>query len=186
MPGNAAWVLSSGALFVAAVTSWVVGDNRQHYNGFLVAFGWLFLLAGIRVAKTQPSAHEIVNGFLLHRGKILPSLLALLCLYAFIDDALIYLFPATIYGYAWKYGLDSSKVTIERPPHDCEWTSAPIGEKHCHYDARVVTVRVRSELAVGAADPTEFVSYDEGRTWQLNLLPRAAPGVFVSWVRVDE
>jgi hypothetical protein len=41
--------------------------------------------------------------------------------------------------YAAEYSVDGDQVVIERKPHNCDWNSAPLGSKHCHYDA-VVTV----------------------------------------------
>ena len=29
-------------------------------------------------------------------------------------------------------------VYVEPKPHDCEWDSAPLGSKHCHYESHVV------------------------------------------------
>jgi hypothetical protein len=39
--------------------------------------------------------------------------------------------------YAAEYMLDPDQVAVERRPHDCEWNSAPLGDKHCHYEAMV-------------------------------------------------
>jgi len=41
--------------------------------------------------------------------------------------------------YAAEYWIDIEQITIEHKPHNCDWDSAPIGSKHCHYDA-IVTV----------------------------------------------
>jgi hypothetical protein len=35
--------------------------------------------------------------------------------------------------YAWQYSVDSDQVVVERKPHKCDWDSAPLGNKHCHY-----------------------------------------------------
>src|ERR1035438_654272 len=40
--------------------------------------------------------------------------------------------------YAAEYMLDTDQVIIERKPHNCEWNSSPIGDKHCHYDAMIM------------------------------------------------
>ena len=42
--------------------------------------------------------------------------------------------------YAWEYSVDSDHVVIERKPHNCDWDSAPLGNKHCHYEAVVSTL----------------------------------------------
>ena len=31
--------------------------------------------------------------------------------------------------------VDIENVNIEPKPHDCEWDTAPLGSKHCHYDS---------------------------------------------------
>jgi hypothetical protein len=41
--------------------------------------------------------------------------------------------------YAAEYMIDSDQIVIEYRPYNCEWDSAPIGSKHCHYES-VVTV----------------------------------------------
>jgi hypothetical protein len=42
--------------------------------------------------------------------------------------------------YAAEYMLDPDQVVIEREPHNCDWDSAPLGNKHCHYEAIVTTL----------------------------------------------
>jgi hypothetical protein len=96
-------------------------------------------------------------------------------------DVLIYLAPSSPYGYAFKYSVDTSNVRVEKQPHDCEWASAPLGGKHCHYKAEVSSVRT----GTSANGNTPLVSYDEGRTWSVNP-QRVKPSVFVSWTKVEE
>lgn len=38
--------------------------------------------------------------------------------------------------YAFNYGVPVERVSMDRKPHDCEFTTAPLGEKNCHYEAR--------------------------------------------------
>ncbi len=35
------------------------------------------------------------------------------------------------------------QVIFEKRPHDCDFTAAPLGLKHCHYDSEVVVVMPR-------------------------------------------
>lgn len=56
-----------------------------------------------------------------------------------IQEGAMWLFPQSTFGYAMRYELPDNKVVIERQPHDCEWDSAPIGSKHCHYEKIVQT-----------------------------------------------
>jgi hypothetical protein len=39
--------------------------------------------------------------------------------------------------YALNNGVPVERVQVEKKPHDCEYDTAPIGSKHCHYDAKV-------------------------------------------------
>jgi len=67
-------------------------------------------------------------------------------------------FPQSKWPYAIKYNTSSQYVDIEKKPHDCKWFTAPIGNKHCHYEKDIYTERDK-----------------QGRTW-----------VYVSWDKVDE
>jgi hypothetical protein len=54
---------------------------------------------------------------------------------------------------------DDSKIVIEKKPHDCEFMTAPLGRKNCHYDKVVATVK----WGMSAGKPVQ--SFDEGKTW---------------------
>ena len=45
----------------------------------------------------------------------------------------------------WRLGLtydvSSDKVLVDKTPHDCAFLAAPMGEKYCHYDRVVTTLR---------------------------------------------
>src|SRR5437899_2068914 len=43
--------------------------------------------------------------------------------------------------YAWWYGVNTAQVTIEKKPKDCNFFHAPLGDKDCHYDIQVSTIR---------------------------------------------
>ena len=58
-----------------------------------------------------------------------------------IEESLMWLAPESKFGYAVKYGLPDSKVSIEPKPHDCEWGKAPIGSKYCHFEKIVLTAK---------------------------------------------
>lgn len=62
--------------------------------------------------------------------------------------------------YAVQYGTDIHKVTIGEEPYDCEFFSAPVGNKHCHYERSVSTVRWAT-----STDGLPIVSVDDGKTW---------------------
>jgi hypothetical protein len=56
-----------------------------------------------------------------------------------LQESAMWLFPESKTGYTMKYDLTDEKVIIDRKPHDCEWETAPLGAKHCHYDKAVQT-----------------------------------------------
>jgi hypothetical protein len=95
-----------------------------------------------------------------------------------------WLFPASEWATKWRYTFETdlwdASVVIDKQPHDCEFLTAPIGKKNCHYERLVTTVRVR-RLANGVC----LVSYDEARTWTEAKLS-ARPVVYVSWNKIDE
>jgi hypothetical protein len=72
------------------------------------------------------------------------------------------------------------QVIVNPRPHDCEWLTAPLGDKHCHYDPLVRRVRTS---VTDKGDP--LVSYDEGKTSQVNAF-NETPGVYVSWKKIEE
>jgi len=94
-----------------------------------------------------------------------------------------WMFPQSSWATKWRYSLaDDLKdavYVIERQPHDCEFLSAPLGAKHCHYDKVVATVRVRT------GQSGREVSYDEGKSWS-PVVPSARAAVYVSWSKVQE
>lgn len=109
-----------------------------------------------------------------------------------VEQAALFLAPTSKLGYFLKHSnlVDSSdgwktasyeQMTVSARPHDCEWGSAPLGDKHCHYDAQVQTVRT----TIATDGKTPLVSYDEGKTWSVNGWG-ATPSISVSWVKVEE
>jgi hypothetical protein len=109
------------------------------------------------------------------------AFMALLAVVYLRGPALIYMLPTSAYGYGFKYNVDESSVFITPRPHDCEWGSAPLGNKHCHYKAEVSGVRT----AISTDGTTPLVSYDEGNTWTVNT-DHVKRSVFVSWTKVDD
>jgi hypothetical protein len=99
--------------------------------------------------------------------------------------------PTSRVGYFLKYStlVGSSgtwkvatyeQVIVNPRPHNCEWSTAPLGDKHCHYDPSVHSVRTS---VTDKGDP--LVSYDEGKTSHVNAF-NETPGVYVSWERIEE
>ena len=110
--------------------------------------------------------------------------LALGLLYAAGGYAAEWMFPESELATKWRYSLDTdledAVYVFHKHPHDCEFLSAPIGSKHCHYDKEVTFIRVRNSQSGGRA-----VSYDDCKTWS-----PAEAGVrttaLVSWSKVHE
>lgn len=99
----------------------------------------------------------------------------------------------------WRYALqyelsDTDKVTMEKKPHNCEWGSAPIGDKHCHYDPFVRALNIGNEVVGGTGVKWRFegntrkISFDDGATWEPlnNVRGMKAETVLVTWNKVDE
>ena len=45
---------------------------------------------------------------------------------------------------SYRYRTSSDKVFVDKKPHDCEWGTAPLGDKHCSYSAVVTKGKKRS------------------------------------------
>ena len=43
-------------------------------------------------------------------------------------------------------GLSPDQITVENEPRDCDWTSPPLGNKHCHYESSVNHVTDRHKV----------------------------------------
>ena len=91
--------------------------------------------------------------------------------------------------YAMAYNLSSDKVEIADKPHDCAFLAAPLGEKYCHYERDVSTIRWAT-----STQGLPIVSYDEGKTWSMFTPPDGATvpksstveSVYVSWDKKDD
>lgn len=136
---------------------------------------------GALVCRIGTLGREMTDWLLARGGRILLSLIALVLLYAYAGDILIYLAPSTTLGYALKYDVAESMVVVDKRPHNCDWNTAPLGAKHCHYEVQVQWTR--TAMATGGAPP--LVSYDGGKTWT-QTTAHVEPSVSVSWIRVEE
>jgi hypothetical protein len=84
--------------------------------------------------------------------------------------------------YSLQYSVWIGNVTIAPKPHNCEWATAPIGNKNCSYQAEVSAVRTGF-----TADRKPIFSLDNGQTWQWdNAVPPTEPSVSVYWRKVEE
>jgi hypothetical protein len=72
------------------------------------------------------------------------------------------------------------QVKVDHRPHNCEWSTAPLGDKNCHYVPHVRSVRTSvTDKSVS------LVSYDDGKTSQVNTF-NETPGVYVSWEKIED
>jgi len=55
-----------------------------------------------------------------------------------------------------------SRITIQSKPHDCEFMTAPMGSKNCHFEKVVSKVLWASRNGDGAP----IRSFDNGQTWE--------------------
>lgn len=173
--GALIWESTVGA-FLWSDTTVAVPLSSDAYVGYLVAF-------------LIPAVPVLFSTAEIRRGVSLCAILGggWLALYGIIvggSHAAVYLFPQSAWAYHWRYtliesDLEGAEVTIDALPHDCEFWTAPVGSKHCHYDAEVVTVRMHRRSG------TTLASFDDGRTWA-PAEPSAKRWVYVSWTRVKD
>jgi hypothetical protein len=101
--------------------------------------------------------------------------------------------------HSFEYGVSADKVRVEAQPTDCDFMTAPLGRKGCHYEAAVTAFN-----AAGYAIPSEranrtpqyaqdktgaaIVSYDHRKTWEYaaNIPDPAITSVLVSWGKVKD
>jgi hypothetical protein len=102
--------------------------------------------------------------------------------------------PGQIWHSKWRYALAYNivpgRVSIENAPHDCAFLAAPLGEKYCHYERVVSTIRWGRSTSTGQS----LVSYDDGKTWSVftpeptDRVPQSSTveQVIVSWKKTDD
>ena len=87
--------------------------------------------------------------------------------------------------YAILYLAPYTQVQIVDRPTSCDFLRAPIGQKACHVEKVVATVRWRK-----SEDGKSMVSYDEGQSWSVGTpQPNVQPPttfVYVSWTKKDD
>lgn len=90
--------------------------------------------------------------------------------------------------YAVNYGVSEQDVSIDDEPHDCAFLTAPLGNKYCHYERAVFTVRWATSQA---GQP--IASYDEGKTWTVfdpagRVVPQysTVEEVHIGWDKKDD
>jgi hypothetical protein len=91
--------------------------------------------------------------------------------------------------YATAYSVSTGDVYIPKRPHDCEFMTAPVGEKHCSYKRTVSTIRWATSTA-----NAPIMSTDEGKTWETFIpdsgvqVPQhsTVKEVYVNWEKEED
>jgi hypothetical protein len=84
--------------------------------------------------------------------------------------------------YAAQYHVSYDQVTVDKQPHDCEWLTAPLGDKNCHYDAEARIIRTGHREGTGQP----VVSFDDGKTWEDNSGSKLSPAVYITWKKIED
>jgi hypothetical protein len=85
--------------------------------------------------------------------------------------------------YSIQYSVSYDQVTVANKPHNCEWFSAPLGDKNCHYDPQVQVIRTGHREGTGVP----IISFDNGKTWGDNDFPKpVVPAVNVTWEKIED
>ena len=84
--------------------------------------------------------------------------------------------------YMIQYSVDYSEVHEDVRPHDCDFLKAPLGDKNCHYERTVSTIRTGRDQASGRST----VSFDDGKTWSWNDNDAWKRGVMIGWNKVED
>jgi hypothetical protein len=95
--------------------------------------------------------------------------------------------------YSLRYGVSASKVQVDAQPSDCDFMTAPLGSKGCHYDAFVDVFNKEGFLVGGDHVPYYirkidtgkiYLSYDNDKISELPDFPNSkADRVEVSWIK---
>jgi hypothetical protein len=70
------------------------------------------------------------------------------------------LFDSKWWWYSFDRSISKEKITIESKPHDCEFLTAPVGRKNCHYRKVIQTVEWSKSKS---GEP--IISFDAGKSW---------------------
>ena len=118
----------------------VVGEKKATCTdcGKRVAFrrGWMHALSTLGRTPADARLRPPAYSSLAHtdndasesnkRFKRVGSLILLVAAFAM----LLFLIPEGMFQ-QWRAGAENPR------PRDCDWTSIPVGDKHCHYESRV-------------------------------------------------
>ena len=88
---------------------------------------WLFRITGIRAVWRKVREGVFAIGKIVLWIAVAGYVLAVLWPYLSLDPQMIW--------YALKYQIPVERIDITKKPHDCEFGTAPLGSKNCHYEA---------------------------------------------------
>jgi len=83
--------------------------------------------------------------------------------------------------YSLENGIPYNAVTLNEKPHDCEFLTAPLGAKHCHYEADII-----SSYKSRKSGEAITCSYDLGKTWVADCWGDSPSHLLLHWKRVDD
>lgn len=78
-----------------------------------------------------------------------------------------------------KYSLQVEHVQVAKKPNDCKFETAPLGQKNCHYEKRVVLLNHAGEIIGGdevTANGKHVVTKPTGKVVD----------VYVNWVKIND
>src|SRR4051794_4807850 len=76
--------------------------------------------------------------------------------------------------YSFKHGVGFSEVHTDAKPTDCDFLTAPLGNKNCGYEPQVGVLNADGVVVTGDGAPTfaadtttgkPILSYDGGKNW---------------------
>ena len=110
----------------------------------------------------------------------------------------VYWVGGNVAWYSLRYMVSTDKVRVDAKPRDCNFMSAPIGDKGCHYTPSVTAINAAGVTVGGDRTPTfsrdtktskPIVSYDNGKNWEwwpFDIPDPKIEKVIVMWRKVTE
>jgi hypothetical protein len=110
--------------------------------------------------------------------------LAVIGVFIFLSDV-----SESKWRYAFFHRVHIDHVTVQKKPPDCDFLTAPLGRKNCHFD-KVLATTMWSMSTAGKP----IMSLDDGKSWfQFTPEPGAivpqypkVEDLYVSWKRMDD
>jgi hypothetical protein len=111
---------------------------------------------------------------------------------ALIGAVLLYFTWDTKVVMSIRYEVDSENLVVNKKPSDCEFLTAPLGSKHCHYEKTVYKILIGRDGQTGRP----VTSDDGGTSWRwanpaperLKTWPSQTTTSYVqiSWTKVED